>query len=159
MSRLVILTGTLDINQLFGSTTDAEQVIASALQNQGFNVTSVRVTEQGLLRGGGGNITIEVNVDDAYTAEDARVSAILVIQSIPNSAWAIGQSNQMFTNVALKILSDGKSPTASTDATLDTMLNNLYQSAGTAIKNTTSNVGIPVAVAAVVIAFLFLNKR
>lgn len=162
MSRLVVLTGTAQLNVVIGEVANYEKNIADALSNAGFDVKSVRISK-GVVFSNGINITIECYVDDQYSAQQARESAAAVIGSIPNVNFSFSFAERLFSQVSLQVLSDGKPLTASEDATQNDTLAKLLRTGEnvvtSATENLTSNIGTPLAIGAVVIvAFLALRK-
>lgn len=162
MSRLVVLTGTAQINVVIGDVVNYEKNIADALSNAGFDVKSVRISK-GVVFSNGINITIECYVDDHYTAQQARESAAAVIGSIPNVNFSFSFADRLFSQVSLAVLSDGKPLTATEDAVNNDTLTKLLSTGevlvNKATENLTSNIGTPLAIGAVVIVvFLALRK-
>lgn len=172
MSRLVVLTGTATLNQVVGEASSYDGIVRNALERQGFDVASVTINKPYYF-GNTVNITISCRVDDAYTGEDARRSAISVISSISNftgsaltavlptaALLSLAQSRTLFSGVSLSILSDGQPATTRTDATLNDALSNITNFgaglAKTATSNITSNIGTPIALAALGGFALFL---
>jgi hypothetical protein len=160
--RLVVLTGTAQLNVVIGEVVNYEKNIADALTYAGFDVRNVGISKS-FIFSNGINITIEINVDDQYSAQEARESATAVIGSIPNVNFSFSFAERLFSNVSLSVLSDGKGLIATTDATQnDTLSKALNAASGlatTATKNITSNIGTPIAIAAGVVALVFILKR
>src|SRR5689334_15450431 len=78
--RVVVLRGTTTVSQLFSPNLfDISGWIKTGLENRGFSVNAVRMSAAGWI-GYTNNIEIELNVDTAYTAEQARGNAIVAIE-------------------------------------------------------------------------------
>lgn len=162
MSRLVVLTGTAQLNVVIGEAVNYEKNIADALSNAGFDVKGISISK-GVIFSNGINITIECYVDDQYTAQQARESATAVIGSIPNVNFSFSFADRLFSQVSLQVLSDGKPLTATENAVENDTLRKLLRTGenvvNTATENLTSNIGTPLAIGAVVIViFLALRK-
>lgn len=162
MSRLVVLTGTAQINIVIGDVVNYEKNIADALSNAGFDVKAVRISK-GFIFSNGINITIECYVNDQYTAQQARENATAVIGSIPNVNFSFSFADRLFSQVSLQVLSDGRPLNATEDATQNDTLAKILRTGenvvNKATENLTSNIGTPLAIGAVVIVvFLALRK-
>ena len=105
-SRVVVLRGTTTSSQLFSPNFfDLADWIREWLTGRGFDVIAVRMSAAGWL-GYSNNIEIELNVNNEYTSEEARVNAIREINSITaNSGF-----NYVFSNTTLNVVSDAYVP-------------------------------------------------
>jgi hypothetical protein len=162
VSRLVVLTGTAQLNVVIGEAVNYEKNIADALSNAGFDVKNVAISK-GIIFGNGINVTIECYVDDQYTAQQARESATAVIGSIPNVNFSLSFADRLFSQISLQVLSDGRPLTATENAVNNDTLTKLLSTGevivNKATENLTSNIGTPLAIGAVVIVvFLALRK-
>lgn len=101
-SRIVVLRGTTTVSQLFSPNFfDVAGWIRDWLTERGFGVVAVRMSAAGWL-GYSNNIEIELNVNNEYTSEEARLNAIREIDSITaNSGF-----NNVFSNTTLSVVSD-----------------------------------------------------
>ncbi len=164
-SRLVILTGSASINSI--GTYAFENIIRDALTNQGFNVSAVRVSIQGALSSNI-NITLELDVDNAYTAEQARASAINVLSSMPNPDSILNViGGKPLSNVSLQVVSDGTTvpfndPTVNTTSSLDSMLQSITSGVGSVASSATAGLAAnsftPIMIGVVAIVAIFLLK-
>lgn len=149
--RRVVLSGTLKINSVtFGALGSYEQYIQSALVNAGFHVNAVRLAAAALnLATDLVGITLDLSVNTQYTAEQARQSALSVIESIPSDSYVFWGSPQ-FSNIDLSVLSDGVNTSIGSDQTrglLDT------SNINDAIKNVT---GVSTSTIIWIVAAIFL---
>ena len=117
-TRRVVLSGTLKINSVtFGALGGYEQYIQQALVNSGFSVNAVRLDASAFnLANDLVAVTLDLNVDTVYTAEQARQNALAVIEAIPSDSYIFWGSPQ-FSNIDLGIVSDGTAATATGDQT------------------------------------------
>lgn len=168
MLRLVRLTGTAVINVLVGNVQSYEPVVKSALENQGWNISAVRITKSALaIFSSNVNIAIDANVDDSFSAEQARQNAVNVLTTIPGDSIAY-YGSPLFTDVNLQVLSDSINPTANQDTTQQGNFSEIIKSVGDAVLkagagavgDTAKNSSTPIAIAAVVIVgMLLILKR
>jgi hypothetical protein len=143
--RLVILTGEVYVRAFDAQ--DYQAAIGDALSRQGFNVANLVLSSFYLSFGYA--IKIEIYVDAAYTAEQARQSALQTIGGVSG-----------ITSVNLSILSDNAPATTNTDSTTqDALTQNLESLLKSAVTNTTGNVGFPIGIAVVVVGAIFLLRR
>lgn len=164
--RLIVLTGTANFypssaptsiitKVQFKSDAQYAQLVADALRQQGWDIVGVRLS-QNL---GRANITIEANVYDQYSAEDARISATNVLSNIQDGYIYNGN---IFSNVSLRILSEGALPNATGDATLNTTLNTITGAASNLIGKTAvagaSNPTTPIMLVVGALALLILLR-
>lgn len=100
--RVVVLRGTTTVSQLFSPNFfDIEDWAKTALQSHGFDVVNVRMSAAGYI-GYSNNLEIELNVDTAYSAEQARQNAIVAIEAY-TANWGL---NKVFSNTTLSVASD-----------------------------------------------------
>lgn len=164
--RPVALTGTAQLNILVGNVFNYEGTIKAALESAGWNISAVRITKQTLFTNQI-NITIEANVDSAYTAEQARQNATQLLSTIPGESYAyVGSS--LLSNVSLQVLRDGTPSNASQDATNNDAVSTILNAVGNTALNTVkdSTVGLtknplfPVAlIGFAVVGLLYFGPR
>lgn len=105
-SRVVILRGTVKVSQLFSPNIfDIADWIKTALENNGFSVVAVRMSAAGWI-GYSNNVEIELNVFNEFTAEQARVNAILAIEAY-RANWG---TTKVFSNTTLRVGFDAYRP-------------------------------------------------
>lgn len=160
--RLIVFTGTADFNVIIGDIGNYEPTVRDAFINAGWDIVTVRMNKAVLFTTGV-NITIEANVVNYISAEDARVVATDVLNSIQ-----IGYLYQgpLFTDVALRVLSEGPLSNAPGDTTLNTTLSKITSTASQlatdaikeGAKGLGGNIGIPLAIGAVILGILVLYK-
>lgn len=151
--RLVVLSGTAQLNLLIRDPFNYESVIKDALVNAGFTINSVRVTQQTFFSNAI-NITIDSYVNDEFSAEQQRVSVINTLSNITGQSYVYWGS-PLLSNVDLSILSDGQAANINHDTTDQNALQTILDSIGNAAldvpKDFAKNSITPIAIAAVAI--------
>lgn len=155
--RLITLTGTADFQIIVGDISNYIETVRQAFVNAGWDIVDVHMNKR-ILYTNAVNITIAANVVYEFTAEQARLVAIQVLESIPGQSYIYGTG--LFVNVNLSVLREGDPPNAEHDSTLDTTLSSITQAvndlAKEGVKGLTGNIGLPIAIGVGVIAILFM---
>lgn len=159
--RIVVLTGTVAMNLIIGNVYDYEQYIKDFFNARGWDVIAVRLIKDYYFSGVI-NISIELNLYDNFTAEQARAAAVGVLNSIPNPSWLpLGQF--LLSNVKLQILSDAKPLTTNKDETDVSNIGELLDFTGDLIKDTAKGAAenplTPIALVGGAIVIILLLKK
>lgn len=153
MSRIVVLSGTAQLNLLIRDPFNYEAVIKDALTNAGFTINAVRVTQQTFFSNAI-NITIESYVNDEFSAEQQRVGIENALANIAGQSY-VYYNSPLLSNVNLSILSDGQAATINHDTTDQNALQSILDSIGNAAldvpKDFAKNSITPIAIAALAI--------
>jgi len=170
--RLIVLTGSLQVSGYASANTGTlAELIRQTFTNAGWSLSSVRLTQQ-IINPSILNITIEANVFDTFTAEQARQTAAnLLATGFVTTAglFGIGGGNPLFSNVALQILNEGALPNAVSDTTNSGLYSALTQVANaaagiakTGVENAAANTGLglslPIAAVGILIVIMVMKK-
>lgn len=163
-ARLVVLSGTAQLNILVGNVSSYESTIFNHLTNAGFSIAAVRVVKNTLFTNQI-NLTIESYVNAEFSAEQQRQGIVNSLSNVRGESWAYWDS-PLLSNVNLHILSDGQANTIGQDTTqsdaLQNIINGIGHIAGNTVHDATvgaaSNISTPIMIGVVAIAALFLFK-
>lgn len=155
-ARVVVLRGTTRVSQLFSPNLfPIDSYLQTALSNAGFAVLGVRSTAAGWV-GYDINIEIEVEVYNNFSAEEVRRNASAAIQAYRANFGV----NQVFSNTALNVIADGRSPVGAGVPSAYDLTNPANQKNGF-IDNLAFGLGLsaPVVVAGGVVLAILVLKR